>query len=63
MAANEVSHERWSFQLASQLTGKAQQAYAAVPPEDAKSYDSVKEAILRRYDINEETYRERFWKL
>ena len=30
MAANEVSRERWSFQLAPQLTGKAQQAYAAL---------------------------------
>ena len=63
MAANEVSRERWSFQLAPQLTGKAQQAHAALPPEDAKDYDSVKEAILRRYDINEETYRQRFRKL
>ena len=63
MAANEVSRERWSFQLAPQLTGKAQQAYAALPPGDAKSYDAVKEAILRRYDITEETYRQRFRKL
>ena len=63
MAANEVSRERWSFQLAPHLTGKAQQAYAALPPEDAKTYDAVKEAILRRYDINEETYRQRFRKL
>ena len=63
MAANEVSRERWSFQLAPHLTGKAQQAYAALPPEDAKTYDTVKEAILRRYDINEETYRQRFCKL
>ena len=63
MAANEVSRERLSFQLAPHLTGKAQQAYAALPPEDAKTYDMVKEAILRRYDINEETYRQRFRKL
>ena len=63
MAANEVSRERWSFQLAPHLTRKAQQAYAALPPEDAKTYDMVKEAILRRYDINEETYRQRFRKL
>ena len=62
MAANEVSRERWSFQLP-HLTGKAQQAYAALPPEDTKTYDTVKEAILRRYDINEETYRQRFRKL
>ena len=63
MAANEVSRERWSFQLAPHLTGRAQQAYAALPPEDAKTYNTVKEAILRRYDINEETYRQRFRQL
>ena len=60
MAANKVGRERWSFQLAPYLTGKA---YAALPPDDAKMYDTVKEAILRRYDINEETYRQRFRKL
>ena len=63
MAANEVSQERWSFQLAPYLTGKAQQAYATLPPDEAKTYNTVKEAILRRYDINEETYRQRFRKL
>ena len=63
MAANEVSPERWSFQLAPYLTGKAQQAYAALPPDEAKTYSTVKEAILRWYDIHEETYRQRFRKL
>ena len=57
MMAHEVSKERWSFKLAPQLTGRAQQAYAALPPDDAKSYEAVKVAILRRY---EETYRQRF---
>ena len=59
MAANEVSWERWSFQLAQQLTGKVQQTYAALRFDDA----NFKEAILRWYDINEGTYRQRFWKL
>ena len=35
-------------------------AYAALTPEEAVLYDRVKEAILRRYEINEETYRLRF---
>ena len=56
-----MDRARWPFKLAPQLTGKAQQAYAALSPEDANSYDSVKAAILRRYNINEETYRQRFW--
>ena len=44
------------------LSGKALAAYAALTPEDAVVYDiyTVKGAILRRYEINEETYRQRF---
>ena len=40
---------------------KAQQAYAALPTTDqALNYDAVKAAILRRYSITEETYRQWF---
>ena len=60
MKAYEIREERWAFKLASQLVGKAQQAYAAMNPEDAKDYAQLKKAILRRYDINEESYRQRF---
>ena len=63
MAAHEIAQDRWSYHLAPYLTGKAQQAYAALPPNDAKDYDKVKEAILRRYDITKETYRQRFRQL
>ena len=52
--------EVWATQLAGLLTGKAMAAYAALPTEDALEYDRVKEAILQRYDINEESYRQRF---
>ena len=51
-----VTKAKWIFKLAPQLTGKAQQAYAALPKDQALNYDSVKVAILRRYDITEETY-------
>ena len=60
MEAYEVPKERWAYWLAPQLTGKAQQVYAAVSSDSAKKYDDVKTAILRRYNINEETYRARF---
>ena len=58
--AYEVQKERWAFKLASNLVGKAQMAYASMNAADASSYDKLKEAILRRYDISEETYRQRF---
>ena len=46
---NEVAQERWPFQLAPQLTGKTQQAHAALITEHTKDYDAVKTAILRQY--------------
>ena len=35
------------------------QAYAAMLPDDAKDYTKLKEAILHRYGITEESYRQR----
>ena len=62
MRAYEVKEERWAVKIAPQLTGKAQQAHAAtcMKAEDAGNYQLVKEDILRRYDISEQTYRQRF---
>ena len=60
MIAYEVDKSRWAFKLAQQLTSKAQQAYAAMPIAESGKYDEVKEAILSRYEIDEEAYRYRF---
>ena len=60
MTAFEVQKERWVFKLAPYLTGKVQQAYDAMAAEDASEYECLKAAILKRYNINEETYRVRF---
>ncbi len=56
MTAYEVPANHWVFKLDPQLSGKAQQAYAALSGEAATIYTQVKEAIFRRYDVNEETY-------
>ena len=55
-----IREDRWAFKLAPQLTGRAQQAYTALNADDVVKYEEVKAAILRRYDISEETYRQRF---
>ena len=60
MQAFEVAKKRWSYKLAPQLSGKAQQAYAAMERHKADDYEEVKKAILQRYNITEETYRQRF---
>ena len=56
MKAHKVGKERWAHYLAPQLTGRAQLAFAA----DSGKYNSIKAAILQRYNINEEAYRRRF---
>ena len=49
MEAYQVDMAKWAYLLAPQLTGKAQQAYAAMA-----------EAILKRFNISEESYRMKF---
>lgn len=56
MQAYEMDGPRWTYTLAPQLTGKAQEAYAAL----SIDYNTLKTAILRRFNINEETYRRQF---
>ena len=60
MAAHNISKDRWPHYLTSQLTGKAQLAFAAVSPSDSENYEKIKAAILIRYGINDEEYRRRF---
>ena len=59
MGSFTVPKERWVFKLAPQLTGKAQQAYTALDLAKTTDYDQVKSAILKRYNVTEETYRTR----
>ena len=60
MTIHRVDRTLWVVHLAPQLAGRAQQAYVALPSDTAGDYEEVKKAILRRYDISSETYRQRF---
>ena len=60
MTVYSIDRTRWAIKLAPQLSGRALQAYAALSADRASDYQEVKKAILRRYDIGEETYRQRF---
>ena len=60
MKAHNVKKDRWTYKLTPHLTGKAQQAYVAMAQADAEDYEKVKAAILRRYDVTAESYRQRF---
>lgn len=52
--------EDWAIRLIPLLTGKARSAYVAMDVADAVDYAQVKAAILKKYSINHETYRQRF---
>ena len=43
MKAYEIKPKCWTFKLAPQLTGKAQQAYAALEADAASDYTGVAE--------------------
>ena len=60
MQVYEIEKERWAFKLAPQLSDRAQQVYASMDAKDSSNYDILKEAILKRYDITDESYRRRF---
>lgn len=52
--------EDWAIHLIPLLTGKARSAFVAMDPSHSQDYDCVKTAILKKYEINAETYRLRF---
>ncbi len=58
-AACGWSTSDWAFRLIPLLTGKARAANVQMDIDDSLDYDSVKAAILRKYDINSETYRQK----
>ena len=50
----------WALVLQSKLTGKAQKALGSMSVDDSKSYDKVKAAVLRTYELVPEAYRQKF---
>ena len=42
------------------MTGRGQQTYKALSDDDAKGYDAIKAAVLERYDVNTEAFRQQF---
>ena len=59
MGMSAIEEDRWSCILAPQLAGKAQQANAAMDVNRAGEYVEVKKIILRKYGVNQESYRQK----
>ena len=54
--------DTWATQLAGLLTGDALDAFTSVPSADSSRYEEVKPVILSCFEVNAETYRQRFQK-
>ncbi|XP_053378778.1 uncharacterized protein LOC128548205 [Mercenaria mercenaria] len=52
--------ESWAISLSSLLTGMGLEVYTSMPQEEACNYDSLKKAILRRYQLTEDGFRSKF---
>ena len=50
----------WAISLGALLTGKALETYSRLPLDDVKDYKKVKAALLLRYNLTEEGFREKF---
>ena len=50
----------WACRLVPLLTGRALEAYSAMDEDQADCYEELKEALLQKFDISAETYRQRF---
>ena len=50
----------WATHLSALLKGKALDVYVLLPSEDALDYDKLKLALLKRYDLTEDGFKQRF---
>ena len=52
----------WATNLSALLTGKALETYSRLHPDNVENYDALKEALLMRFQLTEDGFRERFYK-
>ena len=58
--SNGWDESKWASSLSALLTGRALDVYSRLSDTAAKNYNTVKEALLKRYELTEEGYRTRF---
>ncbi|XP_051979360.1 uncharacterized protein LOC127640703 isoform X1 [Xyrauchen texanus] len=52
--------DEWAARVVTLLTGKALEAYAGMDEQRSGFYEDIKAAVLAKYNVTEETYRQRF---
>ena len=53
--------EEWALYLSALLKGKALEVYSRLTEQDVKSYERLKTALLRKYELTVEGFRRRFY--
>lgn len=57
---HKIPKPEWALRLVPLLCGKALEAFSRLSEEDSRDYGQIKTAILSRYELTAETYREKF---
>jgi len=52
--------EQWAVYLSALLKGRALEVYSRLPIEDAQDYDTLKDALLKRFNLTEEGFKQKF---
>ena len=52
--------ENWTTNLSALLQGKALDVYSRLSPEEAKNYEKLRDALLKRCQLTEEGFRQKF---
>ena len=52
--------KEWAVRLSSLLKGKALEAYTRLSNTDAEDFDKVKQALLKRFELTQEGFRQKF---
>ena len=60
MTVQKYPESTWSIHLGILLTGRARDVYARLSSEEASNYNTLKNALLHRYDLTEEGFRLKF---
>ena len=55
-----MAKNHWTSLLQTVLKGKAQEAYTSFSLEDSQDYEKAKHAILQKYELVPEAYRQKF---
>ena len=52
--------EEWATNLSTLLQGKASEVYSRLSTEDANDYEKLRDALLKRYQLKEEVFHQKF---